>query len=564
MSSAIIAVLLLTSCAATRREVAAPVPEPHSFEADYYYMRGYGAFISGDYAMTLTFFKKALEYDPGSAYLRLQIGHLLFRKGDVDGALSIAEAVVKEHPEDVKGLMLLSEIYNSRKRVKETVDLLGRIRKLAGDDSQVWMFLGKVYYSNEMADEAIDAFQKVLQADPEEFVALDYLASISIDRKDYAKAEEYLQRELDLRPLESVYFKLGVVAEMQDKYAAAIGDYEKVLQMNPLNMQARERLAQLYVRQKEIGSAINEFLVLSRQQPDNTDMHVRLGMLYFESKEYGKSLDEFRMAVASRPDDTSIHYYLALVLEEMDRLDEAVTEFRWIIGREPKNINAFLHLAIIYSKQKKEDQAIRMFEEILGFDPDKPEIYISLAISYSRQKEFDKAEKTLRDAIARFSDDKDREELYFNLAMVYDKAGRYDDMISSLRTTIKINPKNADALNYLGYYFADKNINIQEAKDLLERALEVKPDNGYIIDSYGWVLYRMGSFEQAITQLQKALTLTPDDPLLFEHLGDAYHAVRNESKAREYWSRSLEHPEKEEGLRERVEKKLQELKARGQ
>jgi len=548
--------LLLCSCTAARHEIVAETGPQHRFEADYYYMLGYEAFISGDWDNSLANYKRALEFDPKSPYLRAQIGHFLFRRGDVPGALAMVEEVLKENPDNVRALMLQAEIFDSQKKVAELSVILGRLRKLAPEDPEVMMFAGKVYYNNDMVDDALDAFGRVVQKDPDEFVALDYMGSIYLDRKDYARAEEYLKRVLEIRQLDTVYFKLGIIREIQEQYPEAIANYEAALHLNPLHQQARERIAQIYVKQKSMGKAIDEFLVLSRQQPENVDMHVRLGMLYYETKDFVRSLDEFKTALAGSPDNTAIRYYLALVLEEMERFDEAVTEFKKIIIQEPKNVNAFLHLAIIYSRQKKDDEVISTFEEILQFDKDKPEIYISLALAYVRKKDYARAEQVLTDAIALF---KDNEELYFNLATVYDKSERFDAMITALRKTLEINPKNADALNYLGYYYADKNMNLPEAKELIERALEAKPDNGYILDSYGWVLYRLGDFEGAIKQLEKAVTITTDDPMLFEHMGDVYYALHMREKALEHWRRSLKNPEKEEGLKERVEKKIREL-----
>lgn len=553
----VILAMLLSSCATAHKDVVSGVPSPHPFEADYYYMRGYEAFISGEWDETLAQYRKALEYDPKSPFLRVQIGHLLFRKGEVSEALALAEGVVRDYPDNIKALMLLTEIYSSQKRSADAVAALGRVKGLASaDDPEVMMFLGKAYYSHDMTDEALAAFIKAAENDPHEFIAMDYIGSIYLEKKEYDKAEEYLKKVLEVRPLESVHFKLGVIHELQERYPEAIGDYEAALRLNPANNQARERVAQVYVRQKATAKAIEEFLTLSRQQPENADLHVRLGMLYYEARDYERSLEEFRVALAAAPDNTTIRYYLALVLEETDRLDESAAEFRRIILREPKNINAFLHLAIIYSKQKREDESIKMFEEILEFDREKPEVFLSLGIAYSRKKDYAKAEKILKEAVEKF---RDNDDLYLNLAMVYDKSEKQDDMIASLRKAIEINPRNADALNYLGYYFADKNINLIEAKELIERALELKPDNGYILDSYGWVLFRLGDNEKAIENLEKALTLSGDDPVLFEHLGDAYHAVRRDGKALEYWQGALERHEKEEGLKERVEKKIREL-----
>ncbi len=134
-------------------------------------------------------------------------------------------------------------------------------------------------------------------------------------------------------------------------------------------------------------------------------------------------------------------------------------------------------------------------------------------------------------------------------------------MVEELKKAIEINPKNADALNYLGYSYAEKNINLSEAYELVMRALEIKPDDGYIIDSLGWVYYRQGKYDLALKTLQKAVEITKDDPVVLEHLGDVYKELGESEKALEYWEKALSFSGKEEGLKERVEQKIQSLKS---
>lgn len=134
-------------------------------------------------------------------------------------------------------------------------------------------------------------------------------------------------------------------------------------------------------------------------------------------------------------------------------------------------------------------------------------------------------------------------------------------MVRYLKKAIGINPKNADALNYLGYSYAEKGIHLEEAYSLINSALELKPDSGSIMDSLGWVYFKMGKSDEALKVLLKALELVKDDPVVFEHVGDVYNSLSLRAKAREYWGKAIEFNKKgdDEGLKERVEKKVQEL-----
>ena len=133
-------------------------------------------------------------------------------------------------------------------------------------------------------------------------------------------------------------------------------------------------------------------------------------------------------------------------------------------------------------------------------------------------------------------------------------------MVVHLKRTIQLNPNHADALNYLGYSYADKGINLEEALSLIKKALELKPDSGYIIDSLGWVYFRLGKLEEALNTLKKALGLVKDDPILHEHIGDVYEAMGNHKDAINAWTEALKFHEKEEGLKDRVDKKIESVK----
>jgi Flp pilus assembly protein TadD len=105
-----------------------------------------------------------------------------------------------------------------------------------------------------------------------------------------------------------------------------------------------------------------------------------------------------------------------------------------------------------------------------------------------------------------------------------DKLGRLDQVIAAMEKVIALEPKNATALNYLGYTFADRNMRLPEAEKLVRRALEIRPDDGYFLDSLAWVHYRSGDYRRAEEELLRAMTFVPDDPVLLEHLGDVLQA----------------------------------------
>jgi tetratricopeptide (TPR) repeat protein len=153
--------------------------------------------------------------------------------------------------------------------------------------------------------------------------------------------------------------------------------------------------------------------------------------------------------------------------------------------------------------------------------------------------------------------DSENSRLHFRLGVVYDKMGRRHNSIDAMKTVVRLRPDNADALNYLGYTYADMGINLDEAESLIQNALKIKPQDGYITDSLGWVYYKRGQYRQALEYLMKAVDLVPDDPVILEHIGDVHRKMNNAAEALDYYRRSIDKSSKN---RNAIEDKIRSLK----
>ena len=148
----------------------------------------------------------------------------------------------------------------------------------------------------------------------------------------------------------------------------------------------------------------------------------------------------------------------------------------------------------------------------------------------------------------------------FRLGVVYDKANKKQDSMAAMRRVIELDPKHANALNYLGYTYADLGQNLDEAERLIKEAMKHKPNDGYITDSLGWVYYKKGQFDKALLYLKRAVELVPDDPIMLEHIGDAYLKLNDRPNALKYYQKSLKVKGKD---KEVLEEKIRQLKEEG-
>jgi len=146
--------------------------------------------------------------------------------------------------------------------------------------------------------------------------------------------------------------------------------------------------------------------------------------------------------------------------------------------------------------------------------------------------------------------------LLYRLGIVLDKLKQNEECIEQMEIVIKINPKHADALNYIGYTYADKGIHLDRALELIEKAIQYKPNSGYIIDSLGWVYFRKGQYDKALKELEKAIELVPGDPTINEHLGDVYFKRKDYKKALEIYKKALS---LKNAKQERLDRKIKDV-----
>jgi tetratricopeptide (TPR) repeat protein len=224
------------------------------------------------------------------------------------------------------------------------------------------------------------------------------------------------------------------------------------------------------------------------------------------------------------------------------------------LGRVPQDSrffkNAVVYRALMLRDSGRIDQSIQTIRKALQNDPQQADYYLYLGTFYEELDQYEKALDILSQGL---SVDNRNVRLHFRVGVIQDKAGRKNDAIAAMKNVLELQPEDAEALNYLGYTYAELGIHLDEAENLVRSALRIKPNDGYITDSLAWVYYKQGRYEEALDWLKKAETLVPDDPVILEHLGDVHLKLKRQEKAIQYYQRSLELNEKD---REQLEKKI--------
>jgi tetratricopeptide (TPR) repeat protein len=277
-----------------------------------------------------------------------------------------------------------------------------------------------------------------------------------------------------------------------------------------------------------------------------------MGLIYFEKGQLDRAATEFSLVLAAAPDDVRVRYYLASVQAELGQSQLALKGFAAIPPDSDYYVDAQVRRAYLLQKDDPTG-AIRGLESALRQRPESLELMAYLASLYRQEKDYPRAIQLLEQLVAQVPDN---DRYRFTLGAAYDEANQKERSLAEMRKAIQLNPRNAAALNYLGYSLADQGVQLDEAERLIRRALELQPNEGIYIDSLGWVYYRRGDYKRAVEQLERAVELAGEDPTIVEHLGDAYQRLgRGDAALRVYRDALLR--AKDEPQIERLKGKIQ-------
>jgi Flp pilus assembly protein TadD len=254
---------------------------------------------------------------------------------------------------------------------------------------------------------------------------------------------------------------------------------------------------------------------------------------------------ELNLVLAAQPENDRARYFLGAVYTEAKEDDKAIAELSRIQPGSDYYADARLYLSYLYQRQGKLDQAIAEAEHALTVKKDDLELLGFLA---SLQREKGNRAQAIEILKRMVTLDPNNDQYHFTLGAVYDEAKDKENCILHMQKAIELNPKNAAALNYLGYTWAEQGVHLDEAESLIRRALEVAPNDGFYIDSLGWVYYQRGDYAKAVEYLEQAAELVNDDPTIIEHLGDAYEKIGRTVDASRAYREALAHAKEAEQI----------------
>jgi tetratricopeptide (TPR) repeat protein len=490
-------------------------------DAEAAYIQGMIREDEGDYEEALATYTRSLQLDPGgNPQLAVRIAHEYAKRGEVATGIDILKDLAKVRPNEPAAYLNLAYFYlRQLKKPELAVKYAEQAVKVAPDNFVGYQTVFEVYLALKRkpdAEAVLERAQKLNSKDPGFWLSLTDL-SIRLYRSEngnfppnkISAVEPLLQKAVSLAGDDgSVYSKAADNYVLMNQVSSAIPLYVRALELNRGNTEDRYKLAQSFLKTGQRDEAI-------------------------------RTLEEM---VKANPLKFEIYEFLARLYEDSGKIDRALASYQQALLLAPNQPENYLHTAETQLQLKKFDDAIGTLQDARRRFPI-PQITYSLAIALSTAKRHNDAlpvyEAALQEARSTQEDLIDAT-FYFNYAVSAEQAGFVDKAASLLRKSIELDPsKAAQAYNYLGFMWVDRNMNLDEAGSFIKKALELDPDNGAYIDSLGWYYYRKTEFGKALTELLHAAdVLKPEDPVVFEHIGDTYQAVGNTAQALVYWQKA--------------------------
>jgi tetratricopeptide (TPR) repeat protein len=377
----------------------------------------------------------------------------------------------------------------------------GLMLDVAGQRRQAGVRLKRAYEQDQNALRTVDAYGRWLARNGDRKQALEIYGEFSKLLPNHPLIDAVVAEiEAKRRPAALVTSAQAGAAEVLFGLGSALG------------RQGGEDIALVY---------LNLALYLD---PEHPMAILSLGDLYETLKKPQRAVDTFALVAANSPLKRSAEIQRALNLDQLERTDEARAILSGLVEKNPDSIETLMALGNVLRARKHYTDAIDVYSSAVALVPEPSQqnwtLFYFRGICYERSKQWPLAEK-------------------------------------DFQKSLELNPDQPQVLNYLGYSWVDRGVNLEQGLEMIKKAVELRPKDGYIIDSLGWAYYRLGRYDEAVKELERAIELRPEDPTINDHLGDAYWKVGRELEARFQWSHARDlKPEPEDLVK--IEAKLKE------
>lgn len=499
------------------------------------YLAGLHAAQQNDLKVAADYHEQALLLEPENQMILRKSFTLFLADGRYDAALKAAHKLTELDISDsmVQMFLFLEHLKaDDKEAALSNLESMGTtgVYALFKPLFQTWVLLaqGKEVEAEDtliklLGDKSFQNFKKFHAG-----LFYDYLGKTQLAEKMYSEAL-IVPDSMSLRVIEAY----GILLRRLGRDTDARQLYKNYLEKSPGNSTLQMALSDL-----DKGARANPFITSEKEGV--AEIFYSAANFLMQDNIRMPAAAYLRLAQYIKPNFTVANYLLAQIFESNTYFSGALSSYQTVPKDHPLYFNARLQTAWVLEKMGKLDEAIAEMERLSATFPEKPEVLGSLGDINRMHSRFEDAGVAYTKYIASLQEYKEQHwSIFYTRGIVYEQSQKWELAEADFLKALELRPDQPQVLNYLAYSWVDKGINVEKARGMLERAVELRPYDGYIIDSLGWALYRIGDTQKAVEYLEKAVLLQTDDWAINDHLGDAYWAVGRKYEARFQWRHAL-------------------------
>ena len=543
---------------------SAPVPPPETATdesrdfscAYFYFLWGAHAESNKRYSEAQEAYEKALICDPDADYVLKKLPVLLIRMEKLHAAAQWLREAIKKNPNDLDNQLLLARLDVNIGDFNEAIQIYEKILELAPDNSTVRLRLGYLYSQQGHYKEGEETIKVLLIKDPDSYLALLYLARLAIQSADFDTAAGLYEKILPQHWSPELVYEMIDFYGMREQHKRVEQLYASIVKKEPENEQAAlGRVHSLLLLNQE-KEALEELARIRPYSNKPSTIDLISSRVFIHTRNFDKA-NVLLEKIVAKEYSSAARYMLAVIRYEANKPEAALAHLRKISHDDEEfEISIALQTKILLDQQRT-TEALTLIKKLIDNPNRRQPLYYSLLASiHVNQGQLARGHEILEKGIELYPDSV---QLSFEYGLLLEKEGKQNEAIVQMEKVLELQPDHVEALNYLGYTWAENNVQLEKALAYVTKAIELKPANGFILDSLGWVYFRMGELEKARTALERAIVLEPEDPYIHEHMGDIYQKIGQKDKARDVWykARGLF---KDQEMKKKIQKKIDALK----
>ena len=461
------------------------------------------ATFAKNYAVALRSARRWVELEPDNLDARKIVAALALQTGDIDEVVSQLDYIISHAESKQQGFAIATAILSRHGDDQQSLRAMEALAARHPESAEGQLAIGRLAAVKEQLERAMTAADAALTLQP------------GMERAHILKAQVLIR---------------------QERKAEALEVLKQAVEDSPDHAELHFAYGRLLLDAGDLEGAKEQFRSVVKLAPDNTDALFSLALLELETREFRPAERHLKQMLETGEKQQTVHYYLGYAAQEQGKDDEAVKWYSKVTSGEYWT-KAQLRLSKILVQQGRLDEVRENMQRLRRDAPDDAvEIYLIEGQILSDLTLYNEAWQLYDQALATY---KDNEDLLYSRALTSEKIDRIDLAEQDMLRILELDPENVRAMNALGYTLADRTDRYEEAFRYIQQAYERKPDDPAIIDSMGWVHYRLGRLEEARGFLQQAWDMTGDGEI-GAHLGEVMWMQGDRDDARRVWAESRE------------------------